>query len=218
MELITVKNTEVTFTNKDLTKATNTIFKLGDAIKKNLYNVAYIMAKVEETECYMEDGFKNVHEWSMTTFGFKKSASYSLLKIGKEYTREIAVENNGKVKVIGYGSNLVDDENNEDFTTTQIECMLPLGHEVAEMLVECEEITPSMSCKEIKKVVKEYRKGDEPEEVEEVETEKETESGEESEVVEKVLTQTQIDAIENIVSIMTAYGLTSDDIKNYCGF
>ena len=207
MDLITNINTDITFTNKDLNKATQSIFKLGETIKKNLYNVANIMAKVDETECYKEDGFNNVHEWSMKTFGFKKSASYSLLKIGKEYTKELTTENNGKLKVIGYGSNLVDDETPEDFTTTQIECMLPLGHEVAEQLVDAGEITPEMSCKEIKSYVKKYLKGDEPEET--------TETEPEVEEPKKVLTQTQIDALENILSIMKAYGLTSADIKEY---
>lgn len=219
MDLITVKNTEVSFTNKELTKATNAIFKLGDAIKKNLYNVAYIMAKVEETECFKDDGFNNVHEWSVKTFGFKKSASYSLLKIGKEYTKEITTDNNGKVRVIGYGSNLVDNETEEDFTTTQIECMLPLGHETAELLVDTEEITPAMSCKEIKKIVKKWRDGDEPEETEETTEPEETEEETEPETTkERVWTNTQLDALENIITIMRTYNLSIEDVREYGDF
>lgn len=160
MELIMKVNEGTSFTNKELNTATNAIFKLGNAIKNNLYNVAHIMATVDENKYYEEDGFKNVHEWTTQTFGFKKSASYSLLKIGKEYTRAITEDKNGKVKLIGYGSNLIE-ETDIDFTTTQVECMLPLGHDTAEQLVQEEVITPEMSCKEIKKIVKAYRNPEE---------------------------------------------------------
>ena len=163
MDLLQNITNQVIFVNKDLNKATNEIFKLGETIKNNLYNVAYIMAAVETTECFKDDGFNNVHEWAMKTFGFKKSASYTLLKIGKEYTREIKNPKNGKIS--GYASNLIYD--GDDFTTTQIEKMLPLGHKVALELVDTGIIKPEMSCREIGTIVKEYLNPVEEVEVEE---------------------------------------------------
>ena len=174
MEFLVTTTNAVSFTNKELQKATNTVFKLGDAIKKNWFAIAYIVAHVDATECYKDDGFNTVHEWVEKTFGIKKTASYSLLTIGKEYTREIV---NASGKVIGYGSNLVMD-GSDDFSKTQIEKMLPAGHELAVELVNGGEITPEMTAKEISRIVKSHT---EPEQDGE-ETESEPEQdGEETE-------------------------------------
>lgn len=153
MEFIT-QYKAVSFTNKTLDKASKRIFKLSNAIRKNAFEVAAIMAQVEKEKAYEEDGFKNVHEWAMQTFSFKKSASYALLKIGREFTDTIHDENG---KVTGYGSNLIYDED-RDFTISQVEKMLPAGHDVVVELVESEVITPEMTCKEIEKAIKEATK------------------------------------------------------------
>lgn len=169
-EIIITTETIPTFANKELNTATRNIFKIGETVRKCAFGTAVIMAHVDETECYKEDGFNTVHEWAMKTFGFKKSASYTLLKIGHEYVEEIR---NAKGTVTGYKSNLLPDGSERDFTTTQIEKMLPVEHEIALELVTSGEITPEMTCKEIEKVIKKVRKGDEPEPEETTEPEPE---------------------------------------------
>lgn len=182
MEFLVTTTNAVTFNNKDLQKATNTVFKLGDAIKKNWFAIAHIVAHVDATECYKDDGFNTVHEWVEKTFGIKKTASYSLLTIGKEYTREIV---NASGKVVGYGTNLITD-GTDDFSKTQVEKMLPAGHELAVELVNGGEITPYMSAKEISRIVKSHINS-EPDEPDIDETglghEPETESEQEVEIV-----------------------------------
>ena len=152
MEFLVTTTNAVTFENKELQKATNAVLKLGDAIKKNWFAIAHIVAHVDATECFKDDGFNTVHEWVEKTFGIKKTASYSLLTIGKEYTREIV---NASGKVVGYGTNLIT-EGSDDFSKTQVEKMLPAGHELAVELVNGGEITPEMSAKEISRVVKSH--------------------------------------------------------------
>lgn len=168
MEFLVTTMNAVSFNNKELQKSTNAVFKLGNAIKTNWFAIAHIVAHVDELECYKEDGFNNVHEWIENTFGIKKTASYSLLEIGKEYTREIV---NASGKVVGYGTNLITN-GTDDFSKTQVEKMLPLGHDFAVALVNDEEITTKMTAKEISRVVKYYTNpepepetdgGDEPE-------------------------------------------------------
>lgn len=163
MEFLVTTNNTTTFSNKELQKSTDAVFKLGDAIKKNWFAIAHIISHVDETECYKDDGFNTVHEWVENTFGIKKSSSYSLLTIGKEYTREIK---SASGKVIGYGTNLISD--GDDFSKTQVEKMLPAGHDLALEMVENGEITPEMSAKEISRVVKSHTNPDinEPEEPE----------------------------------------------------
>ena len=172
MEFLVTTTNAVSFSNKELQKATNTVFKLGDSIKKNWFEIAHIVAYVDEMECYKDDGFNTVHEWVEKTFGIKKTASYSLLTIGKEYTREIV---NSSGKVVGYGTNLITD-GSDDFSKTQVEKMLPAGHELAVELVKGGEITPSMSTKEISRVVKSHT-NPEPDEHETDETEQENDGG-----------------------------------------
>lgn len=174
MEFLVTTNNDVMYSNKELQKSTTAIFKLGNSIKANWFTIAHIIAGVDATECYKDDGFNNVHEWVETTFGIKKSNSYSLLSIGKEYLREITTASG---KVVGYGTNLVID-GDADFSKTQVEKMLPAGHELASELVMNGEITPEMSAKEISKIVKKHT-NPEPENVntEEPETEETEETG-----------------------------------------
>lgn len=152
MEFLVTQNSDVVYSNKELDKSTKAIFKIGNNIKANWFTIAHIIAGVDATECYKDDGFNNVHEWVEKTFGIKKSNSYSLLTIGKEYLREIT---SASGKVVGYGSNLVID-GETDFSKTQIEKMLPAGHDLSVELVANGEITPKMSAKDISKVVKKH--------------------------------------------------------------
>lgn len=173
-EMIVGTQGEIKFVNKNLQKATNDMLKLGSEIRKCALATAVIIAKVDDLECYKDDGFNSVHAWTEKTFGFKKSASYTLLKIGKEYIREIISPKNGKV--IGYSSNLLPVDAEKDFTTTQIEKMLPGGHDLAVDLVSSGEITPDMSCKAIGEVIKAHTKPEEdktPEDVVELNDEPE---------------------------------------------
>lgn len=179
MEFLVTTTNEVSFSNNELQKATNKVFKLGDTIKKNWFAIAHIVAHVDEMECYKDDGFNTVHEWVGKTFGIKKTASYSLLTIGKEYTREIV---NSSGKVVGYGTNLIND-GSDDFSKSQVEKMLPAGHELAVELVNCGEITPDMSAKEISRVVKSHTNKETDDVEPEQETKQEPETEQEPETV-----------------------------------
>lgn len=141
---IIIAKTEVpVFCNKQLNTATKKIFALGNKAAKAMYEVAAILAKVQNDGTFKDDGFKNAADYAMQTFGFKKSLAYNLIKIGKEYTAENALESN------------LPHPDNEDFTTNQIGLMLPIGDRdrVAE-LCENGELTPDMTAQEIRKAVK----------------------------------------------------------------
>ena len=208
MEFLVTTTNAVSFDNKELQKATNAVLKLGDAIKKNWFAIAHIVAHVDETECYKDDGFNNVHEWVGKAFGIKKSASYSLLTIGREYTREIV---NSSGKVVGYGTNLITD-GSDDFSKTQVEKMLPAGHELAVELVNGGEITPDMSAKEISRVVKSHIKPD----TEESETDC-TESENETDVSEG--TEKELETVSMCVSVWdkdgNEYSIPVDVLDKY---
>ena len=157
MELITTGANDFSFINKNLQNATMKIVRLTDNARNALYQIAFIIAGVAQTECYKDDGFNTVHEWTTQVLGYKKSMSYDLLKIGQQYTREIL---NDKGRVTGYECNLLPEDSADNFSTTQVIRMLPAERELVCELVEDKIITPAMTSKEIAKVIKERVNGE----------------------------------------------------------
>lgn len=160
-----IKNERV-YMDRNLQDVTNKVYAIGDNIKNEVYKIAWLIAMVDARGMYANDGFETVHEWTAQAFGFKKTLSYNLLKIGNEYTREVISR---KSKVTGYCSNLLPvpvdlDENGnplpsepapiKDFSVSQLSAMLPVGHREAEDLVREQVITPDMTVKQIKDIVK----------------------------------------------------------------
>ena len=189
------------YLNKGLNEATKKIQALGDGIRKAYFTVAAIIAKVDHEGLYELDGFKNVHEWTEKEFGFKSSRSYSLLTIGQKWT-DAVIDKRGHVT----GHVAVIDPN---FSTTQIEKMLPAGRDKAEELYEAGVIRPEMSAKDIEKAIKAALHPKEEEELETVEEEQDEganetevtpelcirvtdENGTEYEIPESVLMQCKI--------------------------
>ena len=160
-----IKNERV-YMDRNLQDVTNKVYAIGDNIKNEVYKIAWLIAMVDARGMYANDGFETVHEWTAQAFGFKKTLSYNLLKIGNEYTREVISR---KSKVTGYCSNLLlvpvelDENGNplpsepapiKDFSVSQLSAMLPVGHREAEDLVREQVITPDMTVKQIKDIVK----------------------------------------------------------------
>lgn len=150
----------LTFTNKKLQNATMQIMQIAGKIKNNWFQIGAIIAEVDREELYKDDGFENVHAWTMRAFNIKKTTSYDLLRIGKEYTRELTTE---KGRVMGYECNLLPENSEANFTTTQVMKMLPAGHDKAQELVDSGVITPDMTTTAISKVIKDLNKKDEEE-------------------------------------------------------
>ena len=151
MELInTTGSNSLTFANKGLQNATMLIMSISNKIRNNWFEIGAVIADVDRQEMYKEDGFKDVHEWTAKAFNIRKTMSYDLLKIGREYTREI-VSKTGRIT--GYECNLVE-PGAENFNPTQVIRMLPAGHDTAKKLVDDGIITPDMPAQKITKIVK----------------------------------------------------------------
>lgn len=153
---------ETAYTNKALTRATEKIRKRCDKIRANMFEVAHIIAEVEATGVYKDD-YKSVHQWTKEAFGFQKTVSYNLLRIGKEYVREVLDE---KGRVVDYETNLLPEGGVADFNLAQVSRMLPAGHELAKDLVDSASIRVEMPSNEIGKIIKAAMQGDTPEEEE----------------------------------------------------
>ena len=165
--MLEIKVSNIQYVSKRLESSTKAIFKCADSIDSKMYEVAHIIAQLaseseKDNSVLSDDGFKNVHEWTENAFGFKKSMSYALLKIGKTYTTK-----NGKA----YSCNLSrkvnesgePDENGEyeipcKFTTSQVFQMLSYDEVLVRSAVNNGIITDTMSCREIAKTLKELKK------------------------------------------------------------
>ena len=165
MMINTTDRNVLSFQNKKLQNATMQIMQIAGKIRNNWFEVGAIIAMVDAQELYKDDGFNNVHEWTTRAFNIKKSMSYDLLKIGKEYTREILSD---KGRTIGYECNLVVPDSSENFALTQVIRMLPAGHEKAQELVDAKLITPDMTSTAISKVIKGLNEPEQEEEPEKV--------------------------------------------------
>lgn len=161
--IITPENGLPVYKNKALKTATTRIFKKAETIAMSMFEIASIIADIDAAGAYQDDGFRTVHEWTHDTFGIKKTLSYNLLKIGREYCKAITTEAG---KEIGMKSNLTDADAADDFSVAQISKMLPLGHAAAEELCKAGTITPDMTCRDIEKAVKEWLADDEDTEAE----------------------------------------------------
>lgn len=163
MMINTNERNSLSFINKKLQNATMQIMQIAGRIKNNWFQIGAIIAEVDKEELYKDDGFSNVHEWTQRAFNIKKTTSYDLLRIGKEYTREITTE---KGRITGYECNLLPEKSEANFTTTQVMKMLPAGHDKAQELVDSKVITPDMTSTAISKVIKDLKKQEEGEQEE----------------------------------------------------
>lgn len=157
---------EHSFTNKGLKTATNRIIKATEQSAKSLMLIALTMVEIEEKELYKDD-FSSVVEYGEKVFGYKKSAVYNMLKVGRQYLLPDTQKS------------IFADEDGTDFTFNQLSRLLPLPSvEVTTELVENETITPDMTLRQIEDAVKAYNHKDE-----ETDAEDETDAEETSDAI-----------------------------------
>ena len=93
-EMNTIKIEELQ--NKELKKITNRIYTIGDKINSYKLELARHFVNVENKGLYKQDGFKDFTKWSEAMFGFKKTQSYELYKIGNSFIVE-EVDDKGRI-------------------------------------------------------------------------------------------------------------------------
>lgn len=159
---------EHSFNNKGLKTATNRIIKATEQTAKSLMVIALTMVEIEEKELYKDD-FSSVVEYGEKVFGYKKSAVYNMLKVGRQYLLPDTQKS------------IFADEDGTDFTFNQLSRLLPLPSvEIATELVESETITPDMTLRQIEDAVKAYNHKDEETDAEETDAEETPDTAEDA--------------------------------------
>lgn len=143
-----VLNQNVTINNADLKRVTNEIRKSAANVIGNTYKIAALIAHVDKTELYLEDGFVDTFDYVKQCFGLEKASAYNLIKIGNDF---IAGEGNKYETLLTHGG--------KDYSISQVVKMLPLGIDKAKELTADGVIDETMSCRQIEKIVKDNTEG-----------------------------------------------------------
>ena len=76
-----VLNQDVTINDPELKAVTTEIRKAGANVIGNTFKISALIAKVDENELYINDGFVDVFDYIKQCFGLEKSSAYNLIKI-----------------------------------------------------------------------------------------------------------------------------------------
>lgn len=132
--------------NERLKEQTAKITSLLNGAKYSLYEVAMRLLVIKKEELYKDDGFTNVYDYTKKMFGYGKNMTYKMIT-----TAETLVEQKGEE----YRSIICHDES--DYSMSQL---FELGTLAPKEVVELDAdgaISPSMTTKEIREVVKDTK-------------------------------------------------------------
>lgn len=129
------------FISAELKKSTEKIRRCGDNIRKNYIKIARELAIIDESESYLEDGFESAIDYAGQIFSISKSTAYVLIAIGREWIAED-------------GERTILTDAGADYSVSQIGILLPVGVDKARELHDAETISPAMSVRQLKAVIK----------------------------------------------------------------
>lgn len=139
--------------NYRLRQATQKIFRLTNAAKRNLFEIAVTLLKIQTEELYTEDGYSNIYEYGEKVLGYKKAMTNNLVRIAGQY-----IEKETMKSILATDSG--------DYSVSQLQELLVIEPTDAKQLSDSEIITPTMTTKAIREAVKNFREAEkeEPEE------------------------------------------------------
>ena len=132
--------------NERLREQTAKITSLLDGAKYNLYEVAMRLLVIQDEELYKDDGFVNIYDYTKKVFGYGKNMTYKMIT-----TAKTLVEQKGEE----YRSIICHDDC--DYSMSQL---FELGTLAPKEVVELDAdgaISPSMTTKQIREVVKDTK-------------------------------------------------------------
>lgn len=164
---------EVTFKNKKLAQHTKAIEKLMLATKRNMFEIAVRLNVIATEKLYEADEYKDVFDYANKVLGYKKNFVYKLVAVAEKFIDE-AADGKGYISIIAH--------ENEDYSVSQLIELNSLEADTVSQLDASEEISPDMTTKEIREVVKAYKNGGKVEEATEGESETDTGASESEEI------------------------------------
>ena len=211
--------------NDALKLVTEKIDNYQKIAKNSILAISMILADVsEKPNNYLENsGFTTIAEYAETMFGYKKAYTYKLIKISKFVSitdnngEKLSVEyllNDSKLLELAENNNslrinVLKDSDGFEYSTSQMLELLPLSSEqIQNHLIE---LDSSLSCKELRKIVKDIINPPIEVKVTETDTESDTEEQKEEENTPEIVL-TDNDRILKMLEICSE--MENDDIKN----
>lgn len=77
--------TTFNFKNAKLNECATAIATIGSKMKDANKEIAKVLATIEITKCYTDDGFKNVGDFAEATFGIKKAHASQLASVARRF-------------------------------------------------------------------------------------------------------------------------------------
>ena len=165
--------TEIDFSDSNLTRETKAILSLTQKSKKMLFEIAVRLTEIKNKEYYKKDGFTTVFEYAEKVLGYKKNMCYKMFNVAEKF-----ITVNGKNN---YNSIIAHEDT--DYTVSQLIELNTLKPEQVIQLDKTETITPEMTTKEIREIVKDTKQLEKQEETEEsAGEEKDTETNAETDL------------------------------------
>ncbi len=130
--------------NYRLRQASEKIAQLTQAAKKNLFEIAVTLLKIQTEALYEEDGFANIYEYGAKVLGYKKAMTNNLVRIAENYIDTVTMRS-----IIA--------TDNRDYSVSQLQELLVIEPADAKMLADNDTIKPTMTTKAIRAAVKEFR-------------------------------------------------------------
>lgn len=139
-----------TLKNEKLKSNTKAIESLMLSTKRNMFEIVARLLIIKKEELYIEDNFNDVFEYANVMFGYKRNMVYKMITVAEKY-----IETNPKG---GYISILSHD--GDDYNISQLMELNVIECDTAIKLNDMNIISPEMTTKEIREVVKNYKRGE----------------------------------------------------------
>lgn len=144
MNVVEVTPKQTGITNKNLKNATESIIRLQNEAKKNLFGIAVALATVDKNKWYEQDGFKTTADYAEQVFKYRKAMTSALIRTANKY-----IDGTDKKKYHSYLA-----IGDKDYTVSQLQELLPIELKQAKELQEKGMIKPEMTTKKIREVIK----------------------------------------------------------------
>lgn len=105
------------------------------AMAREYIGIGFFLRKVRDNEMYLEDGYKDIHDFAMNEFGMSKSTVNHCIRINEQFSID--------------GNSPGIDERYKDFSKSQLQEMLYIPED------KREDVTPGMTVKEIRSLKEE---------------------------------------------------------------
>lgn len=135
-------------TDPELKEHTAEILKHANTAKAHMFAIAIHLLIIKDKELYVKDGFDGIGDYALKVLGYKPVTTSNMISVARKY---LTPSEDGEYKSI------LARENGEDYTLNQLLEVKVLGEQTVIDMDKAGEIAPSMSIRQLRKVVKEHK-------------------------------------------------------------